>query len=112
MTRTATLAAMLLALPRAAALAWSGAPTPICASPDVIGLVEERLRASRPYAELDRRSVSEAPDPSPNTVRCGVRVKVVTFDAPHHGMVPLVGLENHLYAVRPVSGGFVLLFVR
>lgn len=108
---------LALALPfvwTASAPARAGAPLPpppACASPDVVEHVALRLRARNAYAEVDPRTVSEAPTVVGNVVRCGICVRVFVYDAPRTGMIPTVRCEAHGYIVRARPNGFVVLSV-
>jgi hypothetical protein len=87
-------------------------PPPICANPDVLDRVYQRLWLREAYAVLDRQQVSEEPTGSGDLVRCEVCVKVYAYDAPRAGMTPLLGCEQHGYFVQTVRGGLILLSVK
>jgi hypothetical protein len=93
----ALLAALLAAL---AGCADTGAASPVCSRPQVLGLVSERLRTAGIPPDLEPASIGQAPGPRPGIVLCSVWVRTDTFDTPRRGEAPARRLVAYQYRLQ------------
>jgi hypothetical protein len=107
----ALVAILLVAGPpaRAGFLPWSDTPSSVCANPDVLDWVRQHLRARKPYARIDPRTVNEVPGEAADVVRCGVCAQVFVYDPARARLTPVAGCDAHGYRVRARPNGFVVL---
>lgn len=82
---TFALLGLLAALPACAADPGRG---PVCARPEVLRLVSDRLEQAGVPPRLEAQAIGQSPGPAPNLVACAVWVRRSVYNTPILGAAP------------------------
>lgn len=84
-------------------------PPPVCAQPEVLQLLSERMRHAGRGQLVEPGSINERPGSRPGLVHCAARVEVATYDITRFGSVPVITVNVVQYAVELRRNGVFLL---
>lgn len=72
----------------------------LCAQPQVLSLVAERLGRAGMVQSIEAGPVGQVPGGQPDLVNCAVRVRAVAFDTTRFGRAPVETLSVYSYTLR------------
>lgn len=73
---------------------------PVCAEPEVLLLVAERLRRAGIPQTLEANTAGQIPGLRSGMVECAVRVHTAVFDTTRYGRVPVDVVSTYRYSLR------------
>jgi hypothetical protein len=101
-------AALLLILLLALQPALAAERGPVCREPSVVDEIALEVGAENYYGNIDPRLVTERPTADPLVVRCDVCVLSAPYDTIRFGDRPIAHCVYRGFAVKILTGGFVV----
>ncbi len=81
---------------------------PICREPSVLEAMERDVRVRNFYARIDQDDVTEIPGDNQNSVRCGVCVLTLSYDARRLQIQPTRWCVYREFVVQALRHGFIV----
>jgi hypothetical protein len=105
--RASKIGLVLLPLCSIPCLAFAGGvPGAVCQRDEVVQFVTEAIQGATFKAKIDHHTIAEVPTSTPDVVRCYANVRIIFYDTPRFGPVPLITYQTREYSVRKLVNGF------
>lgn len=83
-------------------------PEFVCARPEVLQLVGERIHHAGQPVILDPATVGQRPGLRPNTVQCAILMQIAVYDTPRDGAFPEYRTSTYQYTLDLHQNGIFL----